>query len=43
MFKVNEYLDGNVTSIAFSTAESPAAVGVMAKGDYVISVSIPRR
>ena len=43
MFKVNDYLDGNVPSVAFSTAESPSAVGVMAKGDDAISGSIPRR
>ncbi|MDZ5602334.1 pyrimidine/purine nucleoside phosphorylase [Pseudomonas sp. RP23018S] len=34
MFKVNEYFDGTVKSIAFQGAESPATVGVMAPGDY---------
>ena len=34
MFKTNEYFDGKVKSIAFETAEGPATVGVMAKGDY---------
>lgn len=34
MFKVNEYFDGNVTSIAFGMAEGPATIGVMAPGDY---------
>lgn len=34
MFKVNEYFDGKVKSIAFQTAEAPATVGVMAKGEY---------
>ena len=34
MFKHNEYFDGNVKSIAFSTAECPATVGVMAAGEY---------
>lgn len=39
MFKVNEYFDGNVKSIAFSTAEGPATIGVMAKGDYEFGAS----
>ncbi len=34
MFKVNEYFDGKVTSIAFQTATLPATVGVMAIGEY---------
>ncbi|MBX7149912.1 pyrimidine/purine nucleoside phosphorylase [bacterium] len=34
MFKVNEYFEGKVKSIAFNTKEAPATVGVMAKGDY---------
>ena len=34
MFKVNEYFDGKVKSIAFQTAEAPATVGVMTKGEY---------
>jgi hypothetical protein len=34
MFKVNEYFDGKVRSIGFTTATSPATVGVMAPGDY---------
>ncbi|WP_329485081.1 pyrimidine/purine nucleoside phosphorylase [Kitasatospora sp. NBC_01246] len=34
MFKVNEYFDGTVTSIAFTTADGPATVGVMAPGAY---------
>ncbi|MFC9729796.1 pyrimidine/purine nucleoside phosphorylase [Streptomyces roseolus] len=34
MFKVNEYFDGTVKSIAFTGAEGPATVGVMAPGDY---------
>ena len=28
MFKVNEYFDGTVKSIAFGTAEGPATIGV---------------
>ena len=34
MFKTNEYFDGKVKSIAFTTAEGPATVGVMAVGEY---------
>jgi hypothetical protein len=34
MFKVNEYFDGKVKSIAFTTATGPATVGVMAAGEY---------
>ncbi|MBD1553805.1 pyrimidine/purine nucleoside phosphorylase [Pseudomonas typographi] len=34
MFKVNEYFDGTVKSIAFSTAQGPATLGVMAPGEY---------
>ncbi|GAK57716.1 UPF0345 protein CcarbDRAFT_0808 [Candidatus Vecturithrix granuli] len=34
MFKVNEYFDGKVKSIAFQTSEAPATIGVMAKGEY---------
>ena len=34
MFKVNEYFEGKVKSIAFTTATGPATVGVMAPGDY---------
>ncbi len=34
MFKSNEYFDGKVKSIAFTSAEGPATVGVMAVGDY---------
>ncbi len=34
MFKVNEYFDGTVKSIAFGTAEGPATIGVMAAGEY---------
>lgn len=34
MFKVNEYFDGKVKSIAFSAGGGPATVGVMAPGDY---------
>lgn len=34
MFKVNEYFDGKVKSIAFKGDELPATVGVMAAGNY---------
>jgi uncharacterized protein YaiE (UPF0345 family) len=39
MFKVNEYFDGNVKSIAFNAAEGPATIGVMAKGEYEFGTS----
>lgn len=39
MFKTNEYFDGNVKSIAFSTAEGPATIGVMAAGEYEFGTS----
>jgi purine/pyrimidine-nucleoside phosphorylase len=34
MFKVNEYFNGNVKSIAFQPVDGPATVGVMAPGEY---------
>jgi len=34
MFKVNEYFDGTVKSIAFDMAAGPATIGVMAPGEY---------
>jgi uncharacterized protein YaiE (UPF0345 family) len=34
MFKTNEYFDGKVKSIAFSTPDGPATMGVMAPGEY---------
>ena len=39
MFKTNEYFDGKVTSIAFTTAEGPATIGVMAPGEYEFGTS----
>ena len=39
MFKVNEYFDGKVKSIAFSTTECPATLGVMAPGEYEFGTS----
>jgi uncharacterized protein YaiE (UPF0345 family) len=34
MFKTNEYFDGKVKSIAFTTPGGPATMGVMAPGEY---------
>ena len=39
MFKTNEYFEGKVKSIAFSTDEGPATIGVMAKGEYTFGTS----
>lgn len=39
MFKVNQYFDGKVTSIAFAGEALPATVGVMAPGDYEFGTS----
>lgn len=39
MFKVNEYFDGTVKSIAFDMSEGPATIGVMAAGDYDFSTA----
>ncbi len=39
MFKTNEYFDGKVKSIAFSTTDGPATIGVMAVGDYEFGTS----
>ena len=39
MFKVNEYFNGTVKSIAFNTQDSPATVGVMAPGEYEFGTS----
>jgi uncharacterized protein YaiE (UPF0345 family) len=39
MFKVNEYFDGAVKSIAFQTETLPATIGVMAKGEYEFGTS----
>ncbi len=37
--KVNEYFDGNVTSIGFENSEGRATAGVMAIGDYEFGTS----
>jgi len=34
MFKVNEYFDGKVKSLAFKQNNDAATIGVMAAGDY---------
>jgi uncharacterized protein YaiE (UPF0345 family) len=39
MFKVNEYFDGKVKSLAFNSMEGPATVGVMAPGEYEFGTS----
>jgi hypothetical protein len=39
MFKVNEYYEGKVKSLAFQTAEGPATIGVMAGGEYEFNTS----
>jgi uncharacterized protein YaiE (UPF0345 family) len=39
MIKANEYFDGNVKSLSLETAEGPATVGVMAKGEYEFGTS----
>ena len=39
MFKVNEYFNGNVKSIAFKTAQYPATVGVIGPGQYEFGTS----
>ena len=39
MFKMNQYFDGKVASLAFRTATLPATVGVMAPGEYEFGTS----
>lgn len=39
MLQVNEYFDGKVKSLAFTTADGPATVGVMAAGEYEFGTS----
>lgn len=39
MFKVNEYFEGKVKSLAFKTPDGPATVGVMAPGEYEFETS----
>jgi len=39
MYKVNQYFEGNVMSLAFETQEGPATIGVMAAGEYEFGTS----
>ena len=39
MFKINEYFDGNVKSIAFETPACPATIGIIAPGQYEFGTS----
>ena len=39
MFKVNEYFDGKVKSLAFQSDKGPATIGIMAKGEYEFGTS----
>jgi len=39
MFKTNEYFEGRVKSISFTTAEGTATIGVMAVGVYEFGTS----
>ena len=39
MFKINQYFDGQVASIAFQTETLPATVGVMAVGEFEFDTS----
>ncbi len=39
MFDVNNYFEGKVTSLAFTEADGPATVGVMAPGEYEFGTS----
>ncbi|NNH71519.1 pyrimidine/purine nucleoside phosphorylase [Nocardia uniformis] len=41
MFKVNEYFDGTVKSVAFEAEAGPATIGVMAPGEYEFGTSSP--
>jgi uncharacterized protein YaiE (UPF0345 family) len=39
MFKTNEYFDGNVKSMSFTSPEGPATLGLMATGEYEFGTS----
>ena len=39
MFKVNEYFEGRVKSLAFETEQGAATIGVMAAGEYEFGTS----
>ena len=39
MFKVNQYFEGKVSSLAFETNEGKATIGVIAPGEYEFGTS----
>ncbi len=39
MFKINQYFEGKVASIAFQTETLPATVGVIAEGEYTFGTT----
>lgn len=39
MFKTNEYFDGKVKSMSFTSPEGPATLGLMAAGEYEFGTS----
>jgi purine/pyrimidine-nucleoside phosphorylase len=39
MFKINEYFDGKVKSLAFEDPKGSATIGVMAPGEYEFKTS----
>lgn len=39
MFKVNEYFNGNVKSLAFDNSQGKFTIGAMAPGDYEFGTS----
>ena len=39
MFKINQYFEGKVTSMAFNNCEGTLTVGLMAPGDYEFGTS----
>ncbi|PYC65614.1 hypothetical protein C7C46_32400 [Streptomyces tateyamensis] len=41
MFKVNEYFEGSVKSIAFTQEQGAATIGVMAPGEYEFGTAAP--
>lgn len=43
MLKVNEYFDGQVTSIGFETQGEHTSVGVMVPGEYTFGTAAPER
>ena len=43
MFKMNEYFEGKVKSLAFQSDNKAATVGVMAVGDYIFNTVEPEK